>query len=878
MSLPVQRARPPVLRKDYRPPAWRVDKVSLDLDLDMHKTRVRSRLSVRRNPAGAAGPLLLDGVGLTTHRVEVNGRAADYTESDDKKTLHIDNVPERAEIDIEVTVSPDGNTALEGLYRSGAMILSQCEAEGFRKITWFPDRPDVMARYRVRLEGDRRRFPVLLSNGNLVESGRLAEHRHFVVWDDPFPKPSYLFAVVAGDLGELTDSFTTVSGRKVALKFYSERENIGQLEHAVTSLKRAMAWDEQRFGLEYDLDVYHVVATHDFNMGAMENKSLNVFNARYVLADRDTATDDDHVDVERVIGHEYFHNWTGNRVTCRDWFQLTLKEGLTVFREQEFSADHNARAVRRIDDVAALMANQFPEDAGPMAHPVRPEQYVEINNFYTLTVYEKGAEVVRMYETLLGRDGFRRGLALYFSRHDGQAVTCDDFRRAMADANQVDLGQFGRWYKQAGTPVVKADTSWDSERSELVLSLRQQLPDHPSNRNLGPLVIPIIIGFLDAENRPLPVTLSGEPDPGPETRLLVFDEPETEYRFTGLPADALPSLLRNFSAPVRLELELEPAQLARLAAFDPDPFSRWFAVRRLAFLVLESAVEKRPEDHSGLLVNVFKTIVERADDDRALAAELLALPSVGELVHSLHKADIDAVVSARAALEISIANQLESLLLARCKQLAPQGEWMPTGADAARRRLHNRLLNMLAAGDSPGAKERVKTHYDRAGNMTDRLAALQMLVHHDLPGSGAALEDFEQRYANDSLVMDKWFAVQASRPHVAAADRVAQLMQHPAFRFDNPNRVRAVVGTLATNNPVAFHRADGAGYRLVGDALARLDDINPQIAARLATCFNHWRNRDDRRSALMRKALERLIEKPDLSTDLQEVIGAALGK
>jgi len=639
-----------------------------------------------------------------------------------------------------------------------------------------------------------------------------------------------------------------------------------------------MAWDEQRFGLEYDLDVYHVVATHDFNMGAMENKSLNVFNARYVLADRGTATDDDHVDVERVIGHEYFHNWTGNRVTCRDWFQLTLKEGLTVFREQEFSADHNARAVRRIHDVAALMANQFPEDAGPMAHPVRPEQYVEINNFYTLTVYEKGAEVVRMYETLLGRDGFRRGLDLYFSRHDGQAVTCDDFRRAMAAANQVEMDQFERWYRQVGTPVVKASTGWDSERNELVLTLRQKLPDHPANRNLGPLVIPVSIGFLDAENRPLPVTLAGEAEPGPDTRLLVLDEPEAEYRFSGLPDDALPSLLRNFSAPVRLDLELDSAQLARLAAFDPDPFSRWFAVRRLAFRVLEAAVEKRQEDHSGLLLNVFKTIVEGADEDRALAAELLALPSVGELVHSLGKADVEAVASTRSAFQALVAGQLESLLLARCKQLAPQGQWSPDGADAARRRLHNRLLDMLAAGGSRRAEELVKSHFNQADNMTDRLAALQMLVHHGLDGADDALDDFEQRHGDNSLVMDKWFAVQAARPHAAATDRVARLMRHPAFRLGNPNRVRALLGTLAMNNPVAFHRADGAGYRLVGDALARLDDINPQIAARLAACFNHWRSRDDSRAALMRNELEKLMAKPDLSVDLQEVAGAALGK
>ncbi|MEE4303722.1 MAG: aminopeptidase N, partial [Wenzhouxiangella sp.] len=453
MSARGDQPRTPVLRQEYRPPAWWVDHVELEFDLDAAETRVTSRMSVRRNPAADAEPLTLSGAGLETRKVAIDGEPAQFDERAEEETLIVEGVPERAEVTIEVVIHPERNTALEGLYKSGAMLLTQCEAEGFRKITWFPDRPDVMATFRVRLVGDRERFPVLLSNGNRVDSGELDDGRHFAVWEDPFPKPSYLFAIVAGELAELADTFTTRSGREVALKFYSEPENIDQLDHAMESLKKSMAWDEERFGLEYDLDVFHVVATHDFNMGAMENKSLNIFNARYVLADRETATDADYEAIESVIAHEYFHNWTGNRVTCRDWFQLTLKEGLTVYRDQEFTADMRSPGVKRIQDVSALMARQFPEDAGPMAHPVRPERYVEINNFYTATVYEKGAQVVRMYETLLGRDGFRRGMDLYFERHDGQAVTCDDFRRAMADANETDLEQFERWYRQVGTPT-----------------------------------------------------------------------------------------------------------------------------------------------------------------------------------------------------------------------------------------------------------------------------------------------------------------------------------------------------------------------------------------------------------------------------------------
>jgi len=869
--------RTPVLRQEYRPPAWWVDHVELDFDLDAAETRVVSRMTVRRNPHGdASEPLTLSGAELDTQRVEIDGEAAPFEERPGDEALIVEGVPERAVVTIEVVIHPDRNTALEGLYRSGTNLLTQCEAEGFRKITWFADRPDVMATYRVRLTGDRRRFPVLLSNGNCVETGELDDDRHFAVWDDPFPKPSYLFAVVAGELDVLEDTFTTRSGRNVKLKIYSEPENITQLDHAMDSLKRSMAWDEERFGLEYDLDIFHVVATHDFNMGAMENKSLNIFNARYVLADRETATDADYEGIESVIAHEYFHNWTGNRVTCRDWFQLTLKEGLTVYRDQEFTADQRSRGVKRIQDVSALMARQFPEDAGPMAHPIRPERYVEVNNFYTATVYEKGAQVVRMYETLLGRDGFRRGMDLYFERHDGQAVTCDDFRHAMADANDTDLEQFERWYRQVGTPKLEADTRFDEESGELVLTLRQSLPEHDDNRDLGALMIPVKVGFLDTDNQALPATLSGEDEAGPQTRLLVLTDSEAEFRFTGLPADALPSLLRDFSAPVRLEYEWSSRDLARLAGFDPDPFSRWRAMRGLSERVLGDLIAGRQEHDAELLIEAWAAVLDNSDQDPALAAELLSLPSEGELAQDREPVDVEAIHAARLELLGLLGRRLQSALLERFEALAPGGQWSSDGPDAARRRLRNLALGLLAAGGSDSAAELASGHYARADNMTDRLAAFRTLVHHELAGADEALADFEQRFANDPLVMDKWFAVQATRSDEAAVEDVRRLMDHDAFRVNNPNKVRSLIGAFAMNNPVAFHRPDGAGYRLIGEVLHQLDDLNPQVGARLAGAFNRWRAYDTKRSAMMKEQLQKLAAKKGLSPHVEEIVTAAL--
>ena len=871
----------PSLRSDYEPPAWLVDQIELNLALDPRCTRVSARLQVRRNPAApdASAPLSLYGVGLVTRRVRIDGR--ELTEEKpclEGESLQLKSLPDQAIIETEVEIGPDSNTALEGLYLSGTMLLTQCEPEGFRKITWFPDRPDIMSRFRVRLEGDRKQFPVLLSNGNCIERGALAGGRHFAVWDDPFPKPSYLFAIAAGQLATLSERHTTPSGRQVDLHILSEPDNLERLAHAMASLKRAMRWDEQRFGLEYDLDVYHIVATHDFNMGAMENKGLNIFNARYVLADQQTATDADFEAVEAVIAHEYFHNWTGNRVTCRDWFQLTLKEGLTVFRDQEFTSDLHSRPVKRIHDVAMLMARQFPEDAGPMAHPIRPERYVEINNFYTATVYEKGAEVVRMLQTLLGREGFRRGMDLYFERHDGQAVTCDDFLAAMADANGRDLRPFERWYRQVGTPIVQASTHFDEASGEWVLSLRQQLADHPDNRDIGPLLIPLAVGFLDRHNRSLPLRLAGSADPPTETMVLVFDQAVAEFRFAGLPADALPSLLRDFSAPVHLHFDWSLDDLARLAGFDPDPVNRWRAGRRLAEQVLHASIELggRLPATAASLAAAWRAILTDAALDPALAAELLTLPSEAELAEQREAVDPQGIHQARSDLATYLADQLAAELQTAYRRSVSPMPWSAEPAAIARRCLKNTALHWLSVASDHHWSDLAWRQYREADNMTDRFAALRALVHGRSDQAASALADFEQRFRHDPLVMDKWFAVQATRPAAEVVEQLEVLAGHPAFSLRNPNKVRALIGSFAINNPTAFHRADGAGYRYLAARVAELDGLNPQVAARLVSAFNRWRRLEPGRQALMEAALRGLAERSGLSPDVGEIVRAAL--
>ena len=881
MAARADQGQRPTLRKDYRAPAWLVDHVELVFDLGPERTEVTAHLDIRRNPDSAQpqAPLRLDGVDLKTLDVAIDGQSVPARQLRfDADSLIIGQVPDQARITTRVAIQPSRNTALEGLYLSGDSLLTQCEAEGFRKITWFPDRPDVMSSYRVRLEADRERFPLLLSNGNRVESGLLDDGRHFAVWSDPFPKPSYLFAIVAGRLEAISDSYRTVSGRQVRLEIYSEPENLGRLDHAMASLKKAMAWDEQRYGLEYDLDVYHIIATHDFNMGAMENKSLNIFNARYVLADRDTATDADFEAVEAVIGHEYFHNWTGNRVTCRDWFQLTLKEGLTVFRDQEFTSDLRSRAVKRIDDVASLMARQFPEDAGPMAHSIRPERYMEINNFYTATVYEKGAEVVRMYQTLLGQPGFRRGLDLYFQRHDGQAVTCDDFLAAMADANNRDLRQFERWYRQVGTPLLSVTREYDHERQETVLRFQQSLPEHADNSEIGPLLIPVKIGFLGRDNRPLPVTLARETRPGPETRLLVLTRESAEYRFRDLPEDALPSLLRDFSAPVALEFDWSADELARLAGHDTDPFNRWRAARRLAEKILDHMIDGsgRAPETVELLIEAWQASLADTGLDPALVAELMSLPSEDELAQQRKPVMVEAIHRARQALIKHVGENLSAELLAANARCQPSGAWSSDGPATARRRLKNASLGLLCASAQDAGFELAVAQYEQADNMTDRLAAMRCLVHHGHRHADKALAKFEQQYAADPLVMDKWFAVQATTPALASVERVTSLLEHGAFSLRNPNKVRALLGSFAMHNPLAFHRDDGAGYRLLGEAVGELDQLNPQVAARLATAFNRWHAYDENRAGLMRAQLEALAARKRLSPDVEEIVLAAL--
>lgn len=868
--------------KDYTPPSHLIDTIDLTLALDDDVTTVSSRLVGRRNPASGRGPadLYLDGEDQSLVSLTLDGRVlepGDWRRM--PEGIVVLGVGDSFVLEIEGRIRPQDNTRLEGLYKAGGMYCTQCEAEGFRRITYFPDRPDVMAVYTVRIEADKDRFPVLLSNGNRIESGDLEGGRHYAVWHDPFPKPAYLFAMVAGDLMVDRDNFTTRSGREVVLEIYVEPGNQGRTGHAMDSLKRSMAWDEEVYGFEYDLDIFMIVAVSSFNMGAMENKGLNIFNDKFILADLSTATDADFQRIEAIVAHEYFHNWTGNRITCRDWFQLSLKEGLTVFRDQEFSSDTHDRGVKRLGDVRLLRAMQFPEDSGPTAHPVRPESYIEINNFYTVTVYEKGAEVVRMIHELLGPEGFRKGMDLYVERHDGQAVTCDDFVAAMQDATGVDLTRFKRWYAQAGTPNLTVDWTYDEGARRLILDLAQETRPTPGQPDKQPLVIPVRAALIGDNGQRLPLTVDGQ-EVGDET-VLVLDETKRSVTFDDVPPGAVPSLLRGFSAPVTLSARWSDADLAFLAGNDDDPFSRWEAFQTLSTRsILAMAEARRAGRPASLDARVVEAARDGLEDKRlepAFLAELLALPGESMLGQAMEIWHVDAVHDAREQAISTLGDTLFDIWSQLYDRLSRDtvADDLSTAA-MGRRAFRNRALHYMVASGRPEGIARAAAQVAGSASMTDTIGALAALNDTDCSERAAALEAFHDRWQENPLVLDKWFSLQASSSLPGTLARVKELQGHPRFDRTNPNRLRALVGAFAMGNPVRFHALDGSGYEFLADEVLSVDRINPQVAARLSQGLVRWRRFDGERGAAMTRALRRIVQQPNLSKDVYEIASKGL--
>jgi aminopeptidase N len=870
----------PVRLEDYRPPDWLVKTVDLDVSLHPTATRVRARLALEPNPKGTPGaPLVLDGDGLSLKSLALDGAplASDaYTATPDRLTVPAPARP--LTLDIETLVDPSANTQLMGLYRSSGTYCTQCEAEGFRRITYFPDRPDVMAVYTTRVEAEKDEAPVLLANGNFSRGGDIAgTNRHFAVWHDPFPKPSYLFALVGGKLGCVTDTFKTMSGRDVELRIYVEPGKEDRCGYALDSLKRAMRWDEEKFGREYDLDIFMIVAVSDFNMGAMENKGLNIFNDKYVLASPETATDADYASIEAVIAHEYFHNWTGDRITCRDWFQLSLKEGLTVFRDQEFSADQRSRPVERIGDVRGLRANQFVEDAGPLAHPVRPALYHEINNFYTSTVYEKGAEVVRMLSVLLGREGFRRGMDLYFQRHDGHAATVEDFIACFADANSADLSQFMRWYSQAGTPELAVTGRFDRKSKTFRLDVAQTVPPTPGQPVKEPMTIPLALGLVGPDGRDLP--LMCEDGGRLERGVLTLSQPAESFTFTGIAERPALSLNRGFAAPIKVSVNAGADDLKFLAAHDSDPFNRWQAVQSLATGLLIEAATGRAGKAQGDrgLIDALAAILADPKLEPAFVAQALSLPSEADIARDIGRdVDPDAVLAARRGLRVKIGGALHDVLAAMHRRMSDNAPYSPDAASAGRRALKNVSLDLLAADGGDEGIALAANQFETADNMTDEMAALVTLSLHDRPVRAVALDDFYRRYQGDPLVIDKWFALQAAIPEPATLDRVRKLTEHPAFSFANPNRLRALIGAFAQLNQTQFNRPDGAGYAFLADTVLALDPKNPQVAARLLSAFKSWRALEPGRRARAEATLRRVAAAENLSRDVSDIVTRAL--
>ncbi|MBI6548476.1 aminopeptidase N [Xenorhabdus lircayensis] len=861
-------------RLDYKAPDYTITDIDLDFELDANKTTVTAISQVKRL-ANDVTPLVLDGENLTLISIYIDDKSWEHYQEQDGKLL-IEQLPAQFTLKIVNEINPSANTALEGLYLSGDALCTQCEAEGFRHITYYLDRPDVLACFTTRITADKSKYPFLLSNGNRIDQGELEDGRHWVKWQDPFPKPAYLFALVAGDFDVLRDIFVTRSGREVALELFVDRGNLDRSDWAMTSLKNSMKWDETRFGLEYDLDIYMIVAVDFFNMGAMENKGLNVFNSKYVLAKTETATDKDYLAIEAVIGHEYFHNWTGNRITCRDWFQLSLKEGLTVFRDHEFSSDLGSRSVNRINNVRVMRAAQFAEDASPMAHPIRPDQVMEMNNFYTVTVYEKGAEVIRMIHTLLGEEQFQAGMQLYIHRHDGSAATCDDFVQAMEDASNVDLTLFRRWYSQSGTPVLTARDEYDAEKQQYILHVSQMTPPTAEQKEKQPLHIPLDIELYDGHGRVIPLRRDGQP----VHHVLNIINAEQTFVFDGVPSQPVPSLLREFSAPVKLDYPYRDEQLSFLMKHARNEFSRWDASQALLTNYVKLNVARyqksQPLELPMHVIDAFRAVLLDKDIDPALAALILTLPSENEMVELFTVVDPKAIHDVLGAMTQTLANEMVDEFAAVYHSIHT-GAYRVDHQDIAKRDLRNTCLYYLAfIDDKEQADKLVAAQYYQADNMTDTIAALSAAVSAELPCSYQLLDEFDQRWHQNGLVMDKWLRIQATNPAFDVLDKVRSLMNHRSFSLNNPNRVYSLLRTFFANNPVAFHAEDGSGYQFLREVLTELNSRNPQVASRLIEPLIRLKPYDKKRQALMRTALEQLKELENLSGDLFEKITKAL--
>ncbi len=870
--------------KDYTVSDYLVESVDLHYALKDDATEVTSTVHYFKNPQSQTNnaPLILNGHDLELISVKLNGSLLDknkYTLTPD--TLEIAQVPNKFTLEITTKINPQQNTSLEGLYWVNGLYCTQCEAQGFRKMTYYLDRPDVMAKFTTTITADKNKYPVLLSNGNCIKQGDLSNNQHFVTWQDPFKKPCYLFALVAGDLVELTDKFTTMSGRNVTIKIFVEKGNLDKCDYAMGAIKRTMRWDEQRFGREYDLDIFMVVAVHDFNMGAMENKGLNIFNAKYILAKPETATDDDYIAIERVIAHEYFHNWTGNRITCRDWFQLSLKESLTMFRDAEFSADMTSRPVVRIGDANVLRSVQFPQDASPMAHPVKPESYIEINNFYTVTVYNKGAEVIRMLQTLFGVDGFRKGMDLYFERFDGQAVTTDDFVQAIADANQFNPTQFKRWYSQAGTPELSFEDHYDYQQKTYTLTVKQICPATPGQPHKEPFYIPLAVGLLNTNGHDFPLQLMDDKKQSTQTtRVLSMTQAEQIFIFNNIDARPIPSLLRDFSAPVKINYNYSDADLQFLLAHDSDPFARWNAGQQLSIRIIKRLIndyqQKKPLQLDKGYVEAWRSILNDKSIDKSFTALLLKQPSEMYLTELMDTIDVESIVAVRHFIPRELTKQLREEFLQIYHENYNNKPYEYNETAIGERSLKNSCLAYLMTLDDADAQQLALKQLKEANNMTDEIAALYALSNSTTPEREQALQDFYNKWQHDTLVIDKWFSILARSELPDTFIKVKSLLNHPAFNIKNPNKVRALIGAFVNGNMRNFHIAGGEPYQFLADQIIILNKVNPMIAARLIEPFTRWRKFDTQRQTLMKQQLERIKQTPQLTKDIFEVVTKTL--